>query len=150
MDTLSPSDPVDLLVVGAGPIGLACALEATRAGLDPQLVLGLIQVESNFRKYAVSSAGARGYMQVMPFWSKLLAQSEDNLFHLRTNLRYGCTILRHYLDIEKGDLFRALGRYNGSLGKADYPNKVYAAWQRWAYQPPAELITAANQTAARP
>ena len=129
---------------------LSVHYEATRAGLDPQLVLGLIQVESNFRKYAVSSAGARGYMQVMPFWSKLLAQSEDNLFHLRTNLRYGCTILRHYLDIEKGDLFRALGRYNGSLGKADYPNKVYAAWQRWAYQPPAELITAANQTAARP
>ncbi|MFV0664804.1 lytic transglycosylase domain-containing protein [Denitromonas sp.] len=129
---------------------LSVHYEATRAGLDPQLVLGLIQVESNFRKYAVSSAGARGYMQVMPFWSKLLAQSEDNLFHLRTNLRYGCTILRHYLDIEKGDLFRALGRYNGSLGKADYPNKVHAAWQRWAYQPPAELITAANQTAARP
>lgn len=129
---------------------LSVHYEATRAGLDPQLVLGLIQIESNFRKYAVSSAGARGYMQVMPFWSKLLAQSEDNLFHLRTNLRYGCTILRHYLDIEKGDLFRALGRYNGSLGKADYPNKVYAAWQRWAYQPPAELITAANQTAARP
>ena len=129
---------------------LSVHYEATRAGLDPQLVLGLIQVESNFRKYAVSSAGARGYMQVMPFWSKLLAQSEDNLFHLRTNLRYGCTILRHYLDIEKGDHFRALGRYTGSLGKADYPNKVYAAWQRWAYQPPAELITAANQTAARP
>ena len=88
--------------------------EATRAGLDPQLVLGLMQVESGFRKYAVSSAGARGYMQVMPFWVKLIGRPEDSLFDLRTSLRYGCTILRHYLDIEKGDLFRALGRYNGS------------------------------------
>lgn len=91
--------------------------EATRAGLDPQLVLGLMQVESGFRKYAVSSAGARGYMQVMPFWVRLIGRPDDSLFDLRTNLRYGCTILRHYLDIEKGDLFRALGRYNGSLGK---------------------------------
>jgi soluble lytic murein transglycosylase-like protein len=105
--------------------------EATRAGLDPQLVLGLIQVESGFRKYAVSSAGARGYMQVMPFWIKVIGQSGDNLFHLRTNLRYGCTILRHYLNIEKGDLFRALGRYNGSLGYAEYPNLVKAAWEQW-------------------
>jgi soluble lytic murein transglycosylase-like protein len=92
--------------------------EATRAGLDPQLVLGLIQVESGFKKYAVSSAGARGYMQVMPFWVRLIGGRKDNLFHLRMNLRYGCTILKHYLDIEKGDLFRALGRYNGSLGRA--------------------------------
>ena len=91
--------------------------EAKRAGLDPQLVLGLIQVESAFRKYAVSTAGARGYMQVMPFWMKLIGGGGDhNLFHLRTNLRFGCVILRHYLDIENGDLFRALGRYNGSLG----------------------------------
>ncbi|MDR0233684.1 MAG: lytic transglycosylase domain-containing protein, partial [Zoogloeaceae bacterium] len=82
--------------------------EATRAGIDPQLVLGLIQVESAFRKYAVSSAGARGYMQVMPFWVGVIGQPSDNLFHMRTNLRYGCTILRHYLDIESGDLFRAL------------------------------------------
>ncbi|MBW7902401.1 MAG: lytic transglycosylase domain-containing protein [Rhodocyclaceae bacterium] len=112
--------------------------EATRAGLDPQLVLGLIQVESGFRKYAVSSAGARGYMQVMPFWVQLIGRSEDNLFHLRTNLRYGCTILRHYLDIEQGDLYRALGRYNGSLGRPDYPNKVRAAWHKqWGYAPPA-------------
>ena len=81
--------------------------EAQRAGLDPQLVLGLIQVESGFRKYAVSSAGARGYMQVMPFWIKLIGNGDQNLFHLRTNLRYGCTILRYYLDIEKGDLYRA-------------------------------------------
>ncbi len=103
--------------------------EATRAGLDPQLVLGLIEVESGFKKYAVSSAGARGYMQVMPFWIKEIGSSEQNLFHLRVNLRYGCTILRHYLDIEKGDLYRALGRYNGSLGRPEYPNMVRAAWQ---------------------
>jgi soluble lytic murein transglycosylase-like protein len=102
--------------------------EATRAGLDPQLVLGLIQVESGFKKYAVSSAGARGYMQVMPFWLNLIGQRKGNLFHLRTNLRYGCIILRHYLDMEKGDLYRALGRYNGSLGKPEYPNLVNAAW----------------------
>ena len=109
--------------------------EATRAGLDPQLVLGLIQVESGFKKYAVSSAGARGFMQVMPFWIKVIGRSDDNLFHLRTNLRYGCTILRHYLDIENGDLFRALGRYNGSLGQADYPNLVRAAWYKdWNYR----------------
>lgn len=101
--------------------------EATRAGLDPILVLGLIQVESGFRKYAISSVGARGYMQVMPFWVDLIGKKDNNLFHLRTNLRYGCTILRHYLDIEKGDMFRALGRYNGSLGQADYPNAVFAA-----------------------
>lgn len=110
--------------------------EATRAGLDPQLVLGLMQVESGFRKYAVSSAGARGYMQVMPFWIKVIGRPDDNLFHLRTNLRYGCTILRHYLDIEKGDLYRALGRYNGSLGKPEYPNMVRASWERnWGWQP---------------
>ena len=102
--------------------------EATRAGLDPQLVLGLIQVESGFKKYAVSSAGARGFMQVMPFWIKVIGRNSDNLFHLRTNLRYGCTILRHYLEIERGDLYRALGRYNGSLGKPEYPNLVRGAW----------------------
>ena len=108
--------------------------EATRSGLDPQLVLGLIQVESGFKKYAVSSAGARGFMQVMPFWVKLVGSSDDNLFHLRTNLRYGCTILRHYLDIERGDLYRALGRYNGSLGQPEYPNMVRTAWQNnWSY-----------------
>lgn len=110
--------------------------EATRAGLDPQLVLGLIQVESGFKKYALSPVGARGYMQVMPFWARLIGNQETNLFHMRTNLRFGCTILRHYLDIEKGDLFRALGRYNGSLGKAEYPNMVRAAWERnWGYPP---------------
>ena len=104
--------------------------EATRAGLDPQLVLGLIQVESNFRKHAVSTAGARGYMQVMPFWTGLIGNRNENLFHLRTNLRYGCTILRHYLDIEQGDVFRALGRYNGSLGQPEYPRAVEQAWKR--------------------
>lgn len=110
--------------------------EAQRAGLDPQMVLGLIQVESGFRKYAVSTAGARGYMQVMPFWIKLIGNRDHNLFHLRTNLRFGCTILRHYLDIEKGDLFRALGRYNGSLGQPEYPNMVRAAWERqWNWPP---------------
>lgn len=108
--------------------------EATRAGLDPQLVLGLIQVESGFKKYALSTAGARGYMQVMPFWVKVIGAKDHNLFHLRINLRYGCTILRHYLDIEKGDYFRALGRYNGSLGQAEYPELVMRAWRgSWAY-----------------
>ena len=105
--------------------------EARRAGLDPLMVLGLIEVESGFRKYAVSKASARGYMQVMPFWVRLIGEHEHNLFHLSTNLRYGCTILRHYLDIEKGDLYRALGRYNGSLGKPKYPNQVRAAWRKY-------------------
>jgi soluble lytic murein transglycosylase-like protein len=109
--------------------------EAKRAGLDPQLVLGLIQVESGFKKYSVSSAGARGYMQVMPFWVKLIGSKDSNLFHMRTNLRFGCTILRHYLDIEKGDLYRALGRYNGSLGKPEYPNMVRGAWEKqWGWR----------------
>ena len=111
--------------------------EASRAGLDPQLVLGVVEVESAFRKYAVSSAGARGYMQVMPFWTKLLSRPDDNLFHLRTNIRYGCVILRHYLDIEQGDYFRALGRYNGSLGEREYPDRILRAWHgRWDYDGP--------------
>ena len=105
--------------------------EARRAGLDPQMVLGLIEVESNFRKYAVSSVGARGYMKVMPFWVKEIGTPDNNLFHLRTNLRYGCTILRYYLDMENGDLYRALGRYNGSLGRPEYPNMVQAAWRKY-------------------
>ncbi|MBK8121084.1 MAG: lytic transglycosylase domain-containing protein [Sulfuritalea sp.] len=110
--------------------------EAKRAGLDPQMVLGLIQVESGFKKYAISIAGARGYMQVMPFWVRLIGSKESNLFHMRTNLRFGCTILRHYLDIENGDLYRALGRYNGSLGKPEYPNMVRAVWEReWGWGP---------------
>ncbi len=109
--------------------------EAKRAGLDPQMVLGLIQVESAFRKYAVSSEGARGLMQVMPFWINVIGGNDDNLFHLRTNLRFGCVILRHYIDIEKGDLFRALGRYNGSLGRPEYPNLVLEAWKQWEWTP---------------
>ena len=110
--------------------------EATRAGLDPQLVLGLIQVESGFRKYAVSSVGARGFMQVMPFWVRSIGAKDHNLFHLRLNLRYGCTILRHYIDIERGNLYRALGRYNGSLGQPQYPNLVLGAWRKyWSYSP---------------
>jgi soluble lytic murein transglycosylase-like protein len=108
--------------------------EATRAGLDPQLVLGLIQVESGFKKYAVSASGARGYMQVMPFWTKLIGARGDSLFDMRKNIRYGCVILRHYLYLERGDLYRALGRYNGSLGKPAYPRAVEAAWKnQWRY-----------------
>jgi soluble lytic murein transglycosylase-like protein len=119
--------------------------EAKRAGLDPQLVLGLIQVESAFRKYAISSAGARGLMQVMPFWVRAIGDDGSNLFHLRTNLRFGCVILRHYIDIEKGDLFRALGRYNGSLGRPEYPNMVLGAWRHWEFNPaPAGIVKISN------
>jgi soluble lytic murein transglycosylase-like protein len=113
--------------------------ESKRAGLDTSLVLGLIQVESNFRKYAVSPVGARGYMQVMPFWTRVLASDEatrgdaGKLFHMQTNLRFGCVILRHYLDRERGDLFMALGRYNGSRGKAPYPNAVLGAKRAWEF-----------------
>jgi soluble lytic murein transglycosylase-like protein len=111
---------------------LTLRYEAQRAGLDPELVLGLVEVESFFRRYAVSSAGARGYTQVMPFWTRELSDGDaTKLFNIRVNLRYGCTILRHYLDIERGDLFRALGRYNGSLGRPEYPNAVLAAWKKW-------------------
>jgi soluble lytic murein transglycosylase-like protein len=111
--------------------------ECTRAGLDRQMVLGLIQVESAFRKYAISAAGARGYMQVMPFWASLIGDGDARrLFEMRTNLRYGCVILRYYLDLEQGDLFRALGRYNGSVGRSEYPKAVLAAWRgRWNYIP---------------
>ena len=107
--------------------------ESKRAGLDPGLVLGLIQVESGFRKFAISSAGARGYMQVMPFWSRLLVGGDGTeLFHLQANLRYGCVILRHYLDREQGDVVLALGRYNGSRGQMAYPRAVLAAQKQWA------------------
>lgn len=110
--------------------------EAKRAGLDPALMLGLIQVESNFRKFAVSQSGARGLTQVMPFWADLIGDGDaEKLFNLRVNIRFGCVILRHYLDLEQGDLFRALGRYNGSLGQAGYPDLVLAAWKRWEYTP---------------
>ena len=106
--------------------------EARRAGLEPRLVLAVIDVESGFRKYAVSSAGARGYMQVMPFWVREIGMPGQSLFHPRTNLRYGCVILRHYLDIERGNLVNALGRYNGSLGKPGYPERVLGALRsRW-------------------
>ena len=119
--------------------------EASRAGVDPQLMLGLIQVESGFRKYAVSPVGARGYTQVMPFWVKTIGSPDHNLFQLRTNLRYGALILRHYIDIERGDLFRALGRYNGSLGRPEYPNLVVGAWKRhWDYLPATKSADASN------
>ena len=104
--------------------------EAKRSGLEPDLVLAVIQVESNFRKYAISSAGARGFMQVMPFWATIVGETSSDLFNLRTNLRLGCAILRSYLDQEQGNLHRALARYNGSLGKNDYPNLIYAAWRQ--------------------
>ncbi|MEJ7139250.1 lytic transglycosylase domain-containing protein [Amphibiibacter pelophylacis] len=106
--------------------------ESRRAGLEIALVLGLIQVESAFRKYAVSSVGARGYMQVMPFWMRLIGNGDVSLlFRMQTNLRFGCVILRHYIDRENGDLFMALGRYNGSRGRSAYPDAVFGARQRW-------------------
>jgi soluble lytic murein transglycosylase-like protein len=123
--------------------------EATRAGLDPQLVLGVIHHESNFRKYAVSVADARGFMQVMPFWLRLIGTPDQNLFQLRTNLRYGCTILRHYLDVEKGDLYRALGRYNGSLGRPEYPTAVLAASQRYQAHSAVLAVHTASTVSAR-
>ena len=112
--------------------------ESKRAGLDVSLVLGLIQVESNFRKFAVSVVGARGYMQVMPFWTRAIGDGDaGRLFHMQTNLRFGCVILRHYLDREKGDLFMALGRYNGSRGKPQYPDAVFANKRLWEFAPAA-------------
>jgi soluble lytic murein transglycosylase-like protein len=108
--------------------------ESKRAGLDVTLVLGLIQVESNFRKFAVSPVGARGYMQVMPFWTRVIGDGDaSKLFHMQTNLRFGCVILRHYLDREKGDVFMGLGRYNGSRGKAPYPDAVRGAARNWEF-----------------
>jgi len=106
--------------------------ESRRAGLETALVLALIQVESGFRKYAISGAGARGYMQVMPFWARLIGDGDPSrLFHMQTNLRFGCVIMRHYLDVERGDLFMALGRYNGSRGRPEYPNLVLGARRAW-------------------
>ena len=114
--------------------------ESHRAGLQTSLVLGLIQVESNFRKFAVSSAGARGYMQVMPFWTRQIGDGDPGtLFHMQANLRFGCVILRYYLDLERGNLFMALGRYNGSRGQQPYPNAVLAAQKRWLYAPDLNL-----------
>ena len=115
--------------------------ESKRAGLDTSLVLGLVQVESAFRKYAVSPVGARGYMQVMPFWTRVIGDGDaGKLFQMQTNLRFGCVILRHYLDREKGDVFMALGRYNGSRGRDPYPNAVFAAQRNWLFN---EKVTAA-------
>ncbi len=125
--------------------------ESMRAGLDPHLVLAVIDVESKFRKYAVSKSGARGLMQVMPFWVREIGGSADNLFQERTNLRYGCTILRHYLDRENGNLSNALGRYNGSLGQADYPNRVLRAWkERWALSARVAVLSSRNLRSTRP
>lgn len=108
--------------------------ESRRAGLDTTMVLGLIQVESAFRKFAISRVGARGYMQIMPFWSRLIGDGDaGKLFHMQTNIRFGCVILRHYLDRERGDTYLALGRYNGSRGKPQYPNAVYAAARSWTH-----------------
>jgi soluble lytic murein transglycosylase-like protein len=108
--------------------------EAKRAGLDISLVMGLIQVESNFRKHAISVVGARGYMQIMPFWARVIGDGDaGKLFHMQTNIRFGCVILRHYLERERGDTFMALGRYNGSRGKPPYPNAVYAAQKNWIW-----------------
>ena len=104
--------------------------EATRVNLPPELILAVIQVESNFDRFALSRVGAQGFMQIMPFWVREIGRPDDNLIRTRTNLRYGCTILRHYIDIEKGNWVRALARYNGSLGKFVYPEKVLNALER--------------------
>jgi soluble lytic murein transglycosylase-like protein len=109
--------------------------ESKRAGLDPALMLGLVQVESGFRRYAISVVGARGYTQVMPFWARLIGDGDPSrLFHMQTNLRFGCVILRHYLNFERGDMYMALGRYNGSRGRPEYPNAVFAARKAWEYK----------------
>ncbi len=122
----------DLTPFARGDILETAYYEATRAGLEPAMVLGLMQVESAFRKHAVSIVGARGYMQVMPFWSRLIGDGDaGKLFHMQTNLRFGCLILRHYLDREGGDVFMALGRYNGSRGRREYPDAVLGAKKRW-------------------
>jgi soluble lytic murein transglycosylase-like protein len=125
--------------------------ESMRAGLDPQMVLAVMYHESGFKKYAFSSAQARGYMQVMPFWVKVIGSPDQNLFNLRTNLRYGTVILRYYLDMENGDYYRALGRYNGSLGQPEYPTAVLAALNRhFAYSSlPLTAISTAGVPAPR-
>ena len=123
--------------------------EATRADLNPQMVLGLIEVESAFRQYAVSNVGAKGLMQVMPFWQRYTGNESHNLFDIRTNLRYGCTILRHYSNLENGNLHRALARYNGSLGSNRYPNAVIGAWlNRWQWTLETQQPAPAASTAA--
>ena len=123
--------------------------EATRADLNPQMVLGLIEVESAFRQYAVSNVGAKGLMQVMPFWQRYIGNESHNLFDIRTNLRYGCTSLRHYSNLENGNLHRALARYNGSLGSNRYPNAVIGAWlNRWQWTLETQQPAPAASTAA--
>lgn len=123
--------------------------ESKRAGLDVSLVLGLIQVESGFRKFAVSSVGARGYMQVMPFWTRVIGDGDPGkLFHMQTNLRFGCVILRHYIERERGDLFMALGRYNGSRGKSPYPSAVFAAQRNWLFPMSLQVAGAEAQPSA--
>jgi len=121
--------------------------EAIRAGLDPQLVLSVITVESRFNKYAISSAGAQGIMQVMPFWLRQIGAYDQDLLNVQTNIRFGCTILRHYMQLEHGDTFYALGRYNGSRGKPDYPNLVFNAYNR--YWQPATVMSIAKNGQAR-
>ena len=124
--------------------------ESKRAGLEPALVLGLVQAESGFRKYAISSAGARGYTQVMPFWARQIGDGDAaRLFVMQVNLRFGCVILRHYLDVEHGDLFMALGRYNGSRGQAAYPNMVLGARKRWEWSDPNAKPASAVAAASR-
>ena len=111
--------------------------ESKRAGLDVSMVMGLIQVESGYRKFAISSVGARGYMQIMPFWMRVIGDGDiGKLFHMQTNLRFGCVILRHYMDREKGDAYMALGRYNGSRGQPQYPNMVFGAQRQWLLEQP--------------
>lgn len=123
--------------------------EASRAALDPQIILGLIEVESRFRQYAISNVGAKGLMQVMPFWQRYIGNESHNLFDVRTNLRYGCTILRHYGNLENGNLVRMLARYNGSLGSLKYPNAVLGAYQRnWQWQGSEPPPQAPSQPAA--
>ncbi|MBA2675418.1 MAG: lytic transglycosylase domain-containing protein [Ramlibacter sp.] len=126
--------------------------ESKRAGLDPGLVLGLVQVESNFRKFALSRVGARGYMQVMPFWTRVIGDGDPaKLFHMQTNLRFGCVILRHYVERERGDLYMALGRYNGSRGQPQYPNAVFGASKQWDWHdlPPVQASPDPSKPAER-
>lgn len=118
-----PNDRLDLLKL--------IHSEAKKAGVEPELVLSVIHIESRFDRFAISRVGAQGLMQVMPFWKAEIGRPTDNLTKVDTNLRYGCTILKHYIDREKGDLIRALARYNGSLGKTWYPEKVLNAWERY-------------------
>ena len=108
--------------------------EAVRAALEPELILAVVDVESNFDRFAISRVGARGLMQIMPFWLEEIGRPDDNLFHIRTNLRFGCTILRYYLDAEDGNLTRALARYNGSLGSLKYPRRVFRALRTHWYR----------------